>query len=62
MSAMEEAFGCSPDEVFSKISDRPIAAASLGQVYRATLKQEMGGKEVAVKVLRPGVLEKVTQN
>ena len=58
-SAMAKAFGRSPEEVFSTISDRPVAAASLGQVYRPTLRPELGGKEVAVKVLRPGVLEQV---
>ena len=36
----------------------PIAAASLGQVYRATLADS--GEEVAVKVQRPFVLETVS--
>eukprot|EP00891_Asterochloris_glomerata_P003665 jgi/Astpho2/3665/Aster-07866 len=40
-------------EVFSSISERPIAAASLGQVYKAVLRET--GEEVAVKVQRPGV-------
>ena len=56
---MKAAFGRPHDEVFSSISERPVAAASLGQVYRAQLKPELGGDEVAVKVLRPGVLEQV---
>ncbi|KAG5187551.1 protein kinase:ABC1 family [Tribonema minus] len=38
--------------------DRPVAAASLGQVYQAKLKQD--GTTVAVKVQRPKVLEAVT--
>ena len=29
------------------------------QVYRATLRPELGGGDVAIKVLRPGVLEQV---
>lgn len=41
------------EDVFSSISERPIAAASLGQVYRAVLKET--GQEVAVKVQRPNV-------
>lgn len=31
------------------------------QVYRATLRPEYGGGEVAVKVQRPGVLEQVRE-
>ena len=48
----------SPDVVFSSLSSTPVAAASLGQVYRGTLRPEYGGGEaieVAVKVQRPGV-------
>ena len=41
------------EEVFSVISSDPIAAASLGQVYRATLRES--GEEVAIKVQRPGI-------
>ncbi len=39
--------------VFSSFQEEPIAAASIGQVYRATLEQD--GREVAVKVQYPGV-------
>ncbi|EFJ53286.1 hypothetical protein VOLCADRAFT_115858 [Volvox carteri f. nagariensis] len=57
---MEKAFGGRPVEaVFSQLSERPVAAASLGQVYRGTLRPELGGGDVAVKVQRPGVLEQV---
>jgi hypothetical protein len=51
--------GRAPLAVLSTISDKPVAAASLGQVYKATLRAEYGGGEVAVKVQRPGVLEQV---
>eukprot|EP00198_Chlamydomonas_reinhardtii_P007169 XP_001696505.1 predicted protein [Chlamydomonas reinhardtii] len=57
---MARAFGGrAPDQVFSALSDKPVAAASLGQVYKATLRPELGGGEVAVKVQRPAVLEQV---
>ncbi|ESW12793.1 hypothetical protein PHAVU_008G143200 [Phaseolus vulgaris] len=60
----EEAFACierelglSLDSVFSSISPSPIAAASLGQVYKAQLKYS--GRLVAVKVQRPGIEEAI---
>jgi len=40
-------------EAFSSISDHPVAAASLGQVYKGVLRDT--GEEVAIKVQRPGV-------
>jgi predicted unusual protein kinase regulating ubiquinone biosynthesis (AarF/ABC1/UbiB family) len=41
------------DDLFSSFQEEPIAAASIGQVYRATLADD--GREVAVKVQYPGV-------
>ncbi len=39
--------------VFESFEEEPIAAASIGQVYRARLRED--GREVAVKVQYPGV-------
>jgi len=50
---IEETLGCPLEQVFSEISPRPIASASLGQVYKARLREN--GDLVAVKVQRPGV-------
>ena len=44
---------------FSEISEIPVAAASLAQVYKAKL---ISGEYVAVKVQRPGVLETVSKD
>src|SRR5437868_4765826 len=48
---VEEDLGLSVDKLFAEFDPRPIAAASIGQVHRATLPN---GKRVAVKVQRPG--------
>ncbi|KAK9804231.1 hypothetical protein WJX72_002551 [[Myrmecia] bisecta] len=50
---MEEQLGRPLAAVFSSISERPVAAASLGQVYKAVLRDT--GEDVAIKVQRPGV-------
>ncbi|KFK29740.1 hypothetical protein AALP_AA7G172400 [Arabis alpina] len=50
---IEEELGQPLEALFSKISSQTIAAASLGQVYRATLRAT--GEEVAIKVQRPQI-------
>ncbi len=48
---LEEELGRPSEEVFSELDQTPLAAASLGQVHRG----RVDGRDVAVKVLRPGV-------
>ena len=50
---IEAELGLTPEEIYTFISPQPVAAASLGQVYRARL---YSGEEVAVKVQRPNLL------
>ncbi|KAG6403450.1 hypothetical protein SASPL_135672 [Salvia splendens] len=56
-SCIERELGCSLDSVYSSISASPIAAASLGQVYKARLSYS--SQVVAVKVQRPGIEEAI---
>ena len=53
---MESEFGEPLEDVFATFDQTPIAAASIGQVYRATLHD---GRDVAVKVQYPRVAEAV---
>ncbi|MBD2139469.1 AarF/ABC1/UbiB kinase family protein [Anabaena sp. FACHB-1237] len=47
------------DEIFCELSPKPIAAASLGQVYRGRL---VSGEEIALKVQRPHLLPILTKD
>jgi predicted unusual protein kinase regulating ubiquinone biosynthesis (AarF/ABC1/UbiB family) len=50
-ATLREAYGAPVDEVFQAFEREPLAAGSLGQVYRA----RHDGQDVVVKVLRTGV-------
>jgi predicted unusual protein kinase regulating ubiquinone biosynthesis (AarF/ABC1/UbiB family) len=54
---IEEELGAPPAKIYAEISAQPIAAASLGQVYKGKLKT---GEEVAIKVQRPDLRERIT--
>ena len=51
LSEIRRAFGAEPAALFSHFGE-PVAAASIAQVHRA---RTAGGREVAVKILRPGI-------
>lgn len=57
MGIIERELDRSIGEVYSEISPHPVAAASLGQVYRGRLRS---GEEVAIKVQRPQLLPTIT--
>jgi ubiquinone biosynthesis protein len=56
---VEKAFGRPIEAVFSSFDAEPVASASIAQVHFAVLKD---GREVAVKVLRPGMLGIIDQD
>jgi len=49
--------GQKPSELFYRIEEHPVAAASIGQVHRASLKD---GQDVVVKVQRPDIEQVIT--
>ena len=55
IAVIERELGRPVDEVFDEFERKPAAAASLGQVHEAVVD----GRQVVVKVLRPGVEEVV---
>jgi predicted unusual protein kinase regulating ubiquinone biosynthesis (AarF/ABC1/UbiB family) len=56
---IEEELGHPPEEIYDNLSPKPVAAASLGQVYKGHLKT---GEAVAVKVQRPGLAQQITRD
>lgn len=53
---MQADWGQAPERVLAEIDPEPAAAASIGQVYRATAKD---GRSLAIKVQYPGIAETV---
>lgn len=55
-ATIEEETGNRLEDIFQTFNERPLATASIGQVHKARL---INGKEVVVKIQRPGVKELV---
>ncbi len=54
LAIIEQELGALPDQLFASFEPRPVAAASLGQVYFGVLHD---GRRVAIKVQRPRIDE-----
>ena len=59
VAEIEKSFERKIDDLFLSFSDDPVASASIAQVHIARLKD---GREVAVKVLRPGVEREIARD
>ncbi|GAB3461935.1 ubiquinone biosynthesis regulatory protein kinase UbiB [Massilia terrae] len=59
IAQITRALGAHPDQLFARFDRVPVASASIAQVHFATLKN---GKEVAVKVLRPGMKKSIDED
>ena len=59
VAILESAYGQPVDAVFKRFDREPLAAASIAQVHTAELPD---GTDVVVKVLRPGVRERIEQD
>jgi len=58
-AAIAASFGQPVSALFSEIDPEPVGAASIAQVHRATTTD---GKQVAVKVLRPGIRQRFARD
>ncbi len=54
-----EEIGVRPSRAFAELDPVPLAAASLGQVHRARLRD---GRAVAIKVQRPGIRARIAED
>ena len=58
--ALRATYGKAVEEVFSEFDDAPVGSASVAQVHRARLAAD--GREVAVKILRPGIARRIRRD
>ena len=59
IAQIRKSLGAHPDQLFASFERTPVASASIAQVHFATLKD---GKQVAVKVLRPGMKKSIDED
>ncbi|KQW87938.1 ubiquinone biosynthesis protein UbiB [Massilia sp. Root418] len=59
IAQIQRSLGDHPDRLFASFERTPVASASIAQVHFATLKD---GKDVAVKVLRPGMKKLIDED
>jgi ubiquinone biosynthesis protein len=59
IAQIERSLHAHPDQLFATFERVPVASASIAQVHFATLKD---GREVAVKVLRPGMIKAIDED
>jgi predicted unusual protein kinase regulating ubiquinone biosynthesis (AarF/ABC1/UbiB family) len=57
--AVRTELGVRISKAFSEFDPEPVAAASLGQVHRASMRD---GRQVAVKVQRPGIRQRIEED
>ncbi len=60
--AVEASLGAPIDTLYESFDQKPLAAASIGQVHRAVLRHADGPQDVVVKVQRPGVRATVARD
>lgn len=59
IAQITRSLGAHPEQLFASFERVPVASASIAQVHFAVLKD---GKEVAVKVLRPGMKKSIDED
>jgi ubiquinone biosynthesis protein len=59
IAQITRSLGAHPDQLFATFERTPVASASIAQVHFATLRS---GREVAVKVLRPGMKKSIDED
>ena len=61
VATVESAFGAKIGDLYVSFGE-PVAAASIAQVHRARVREGDGERDVAVKVLRPGVARRFSRD